>query len=643
MIAEPSPAAVGMTRYLFRSGISAKLLWGFVAMALMIGGLGGYGFYVLSAAGKIVTQTYDRTLMTVNYGRAASQVFAAMEKQLLRRRAASAVQQDAIERSLPRLAQSFSDDLAMARQHALSPREQAAIDEIAELVAKWQAHWLSLPAGADDVQSEILSSEIDADFDRLIQLTTADSATERHAALSAIADFKYTTGTAMLLALLVSGIIALFLARRIVQPLSTAAKVAERIAAGHLDTVIPRSLDDETGILLQSMSVMRDGIRTMMAREQTQRRSAQTRLADALESSREGMVLLDASGSIVIANSQVGDFFPPLAPLCREGVEFAAISDLIYEQLLRPHEAPDLFKLPANGGEFQLADNRWIRVSRSRTRDGGQFFFFSDFTEVKEREQRYREAQLEAEAASRAKSSFLANMSHELRTPLNAIIGFSEIMQRELYGKLENSNYADYIADILQSGKHLLAIINGVLDLAKSQSGKLTIHFEPVDMGEILADCVSMMREQCVRGGLMLDFTRPTEPMVVSGEPAKLRQVLLNLLSNAVKFTEPGGTIQLAARDRGDTVTVEVRDSGIGMAPDDIAIALTPFGQVDTKLARRYDGTGLGLPLAKELVELHHGSLIITSEPGVGTSITVVVPALAQGKTEVPRPESIAA
>jgi signal transduction histidine kinase len=634
-----------MLKYLFRSGISAKLLWGFVAMALMIGGLGGYGFFVLSAAGNIVSQTYDRTLMTVNYGRAASQVFTMMDKQLLRRRSAPAMQQDAIERSLPRLTQSVSDDLAMARERALSSREQSAIDGIGKLVAQWQAHWQSVPAGSDDVQSEVLSSEIDAAFNRLIQLTTADSAAERHVALSAIAAFKYTTGTAMVAALLVAAIIALFLARRIVQPLSTAAKVAERIAAGHLDTVIPRGLDDETGILLHSMSVMRDGIRTMMAREQTQRRSAQTRLTDALESSREGMILIDAGGSIVMANSQIGDFFPPLAPLCREGVEFAAISHLVYEQLLRPHEAPDLFKLPANGGEFQLTDNRWIRVSRSRTRDGGQFFFFSDFTEVKEREQRYREAQLEAEAASRAKSSFLANMSHELRTPLNAIIGFSEIMQRELYGKLANSNYSDYIADILQSGKHLLAIINGVLDLAKSQSGKLTILFEPVDMGEILAECVSMMREQCVRGGLMLDFERPTEVLAVSGEPAKLRQVLLNLLSNAVKFTEPGGTITLAARDRGDTVTVEVRDTGIGMSPEDIGVALTPFGQVDTKLARRYDGTGLGLPLAKELVELHHGSLVITSEPGVGTSITVVIPALAQAQAqaETSGTESIAA
>lgn len=227
-------------------------------------------------------------------------------------------------------------------------------------------------------------------------------------------------------------------------------------------------------------------------------------------------------------------------------------------------------------------------------------------------------------------------MSHELRTPLNAIIGFSEIIQREMFGKLENRNYAAYIADILQSGRHLLAIINGVLDLAKSQSGKLTVHFETVDLGHILVDCASMMREQCKRGDLILEFTKPTAQMLVSGEPAKLRQVLLNVLSNAVKFTEPGGRVALSARDEGDTIVVDVRDTGIGMSSDDIAVALTPFGQVDNRLARRFEGTGLGLPLAKELIELHRGTLVIDSEPGHGSTISVVVPKLAETEAVAP-------
>ena len=623
-----------------RRGISEKILLGFVAMALMIGALGGYGFYVLDAAGQIVADTYDRPLMTVNYGRAASQVFTEMEKELFRREFGGAAEQASIDEEMPRLAKTFDEDLTVARTRALSEQERGVIDDIQRQVGLWNRRWQSAPTNPDNRELQELSLGIAKAFDRLVELTTDNSFVERRKGLSSITQFKYTTMGAMALALLIAGAITFFLARRIVRPLSTAAKVADRIASGQLDTVIPRGFDDETGILLHSMSVMRDGIRTMMAREQTQRRSAQTRLVDALESSHEGMVLVDAGGSIVIANSQTGEFFPPLAPLCREGVEFSAVARLIREQLLHPEEAPDLNTLLANGGEFQLADNRWIRVSRSRTRDSGEFFFFTDFTEVKEREQRYREAQLEAEAASRAKSSFVANMSHELRTPLNAIIGFSEIIQREMFGALENTHYAAYINDILQSGRHLLAIINGVLDLAKSQSGKLTIHSETVDMGEILADCASMMRDQCTRGGLMLDFTRPSGLLLVSGEPAKLRQVLLNLLSNAVKFTEPGGQVTLQARNLGETILVDVRDSGIGMSPDDITVALAPFGQVDNRLARRYEGTGLGLPLAKELIELHNGALVIDSDPGHGTTITVVLPALV--RVEVPM-ETIAA
>ncbi|HXE16675.1 MAG TPA: ATP-binding protein [Stellaceae bacterium] len=615
-----------------RTGISAKIMMGFVAMALMIGALGGYGFYVLAAAGNIVASTYDRPLMTVNYGRSASQIFTEMDKELFRRQYASPAERDAIDREMPQLQKSFRDDLAIARERALSDRERSQIDDILMLLAQWNTSWRAAPDSPDNRALEALGVKIDHAFDSLIELTTDNSFVERRKGLSQISHFKYTTVGAVALALLMAAIVTFFLSRRIVRPLTAAANAADRIASGQLDTVIPRGFNDETGILLHSMSVMRDGIRNMMAREQTQRRSAQTRLADALEGSHEGMILIDASGSIVIANSQVGQFFPPLAPLCREGVEFSAVAHLINEQMLRPDDVPNLFSLPATGGEFQLNDNRWIRVSRSSTRDGGQFFFFTDFTEVKERERRYREAQLQAEAASRAKSSFVANMSHELRTPLNAIIGFSEIMQREMFGKLDNENYSAYIGDILQSGKHLLAIINGVLDLAKSQSGKLKINYETVDMGDILQDCASMMRDQCARGALVLDFVKPKDLMLVSGEPAKLRQVLLNLLSNAVKFTEPGGRIVLAARDQGETIVIDVADTGIGMSAEDVEIALTPFGQVDNRLARRYDGTGLGLPLAKEFVELHRGTMVVKSERGHGTTISVVLPKLEQSQ-----------
>jgi signal transduction histidine kinase len=246
---------------------------------------------------------------------------------------------------------------------------------------------------------------------------------------------------------------------------------------------------------------------------------------------------------------------------------------------------------------------------------------------VKARERRLREAQEQAEAASRAKSSFLANMSHELRTPLNAIIGFSEIMAGEMFGALGNRRYNQYSGDIVSSGRHLLAIINSVLDLAKSEAGKLEIDTQPVDLADVLADCVTMIREQCARGGLTLELSEPQAPILVMGEAQKLRQVFLNVLSNATKFTEPGGRVTVAASLAMEgTVAVSVADTGIGMSEEEIPVALAPFGQVDSRLARKFDGTGLGLPLAKALVELHEGKLAIKSARGRGTTVTVTLP-----------------
>ena len=338
--------------------------------------------------------------------------------------------------------------------------------------------------------------------------------------------------------------------------------------------------------------------------------AARRRLLDALDGAREGVVLIDAAGKIVTANRQAVAFFADAAPDLAPGADFAAAFGERCGALER--------------GEMKLGDGRWVRLSRSATAEGGFLLVVSDVTEAKEREHRLKDAQEQAEAASRAKSSFLANMSHELRTPLNAIIGFAEVMAGQMFGALGSRQYVQYSADIVGSGRHLLGIINSVLDLAKSEAGKLDLVRETVDLGEVLASCLTMVREQCARAELTIEMAELNDPQIVLGDASKLRQVFLNLLSNAVKFTEPGGTIAIATRqDAPDWVSVVVADSGIGMNPEDVAVALSPFGQVDSRLSRRYEGTGLGLPLAKALVELHGGALTIDSAPGQGTRVMV--------------------
>ena len=264
-------------------------------------------------------------------------------------------------------------------------------------------------------------------------------------------------------------------------------------------------------------------------------------------------------------------------------------------------------------------------MTGSATSEGGSIIFLSDFTHVKEREESLRRAKREAEAANASKSRFLANMSHELRTPLNAIIGFSEIISGQFFGAIANVRYLDYSHDILRSGRHLLAVINSVLDLSKSESGKMNLDAKPVDMAEVLADCIAMVREQCSEAGLMLSVSAMGQ-MPLTGDAAKLRQIFLNLLSNAVKFTEKGGSVTLGASDGPAGICVTVGDTGIGMSPEDVEIAFQPFGQVDNRLERKYEGTGLGLPLTKALVDLHGGSMVIDSARGHGTRITVTLP-----------------
>jgi signal transduction histidine kinase len=330
-------------------------------------------------------------------------------------------------------------------------------------------------------------------------------------------------------------------------------------------------------------------------------------------------------GKIVMSNSTLRGFFPAIAFELVPGTQFDTALELIQGQLA-PTQAPSEDITTSGHAELELADGRWLRMTGSATSEGGSIIFLSDFTTIKEREESLRRAKREAEAANASKTRFLANMSHELRTPLNAIIGFSEIISGQFFGEVGNDRYLDYSGDILRSGRHLLAVINDVLDLSKSEAGKMMLAARETDMREVLTDCVAMVREQCAEAGLKLTVTGMEHELPMTGDAAKLRQIFLNLLSNAIKFTEKGGDIALAARSTADSIAVTVADTGIGMDPEDVEIAFQPFGQVDNRLERRYEGTGLGLPLTKALVDLHKGSIVIDSARGKGTRITVSFP-----------------
>ena len=268
---------------------------------------------------------------------------------------------------------------------------------------------------------------------------------------------------------------------------------------------------------------------------------------------------------------------------------------------------------------------RWHEISGSRCKDsvtGAEAFLISelDVTELKEAEKR-------AEAADRAKSAFLANMSHELRTPLNAIIGFSDFI---LSGKVTGdapAKHIEYVADINESGQHLLRLINDVLDLAKVETGEMSVFLEPLGLEEIFETVERIMTPHATQKGVTLTVNPFDPAIMIQADTLRFRQVLMNLLSNAIKFTDAGGQVTLQANQCGQTVAISIRDTGIGMTEEEVKDSIKPFRQVDSSMTRRFEGTGLGLPLSKNLVEAQGGSLKIESEIEKGTEVTLSLPA----------------
>ncbi|MGH6879110.1 MAG: ATP-binding protein [Rhizomicrobium sp.] len=231
-----------------------------------------------------------------------------------------------------------------------------------------------------------------------------------------------------------------------------------------------------------------------------------------------------------------------------------------------------------------------------------------------------------ATAADQAKSQFLASMSHELRTPLNAILGFSEMLKDQEHGLFDVGRVRAYAASIFESGSHLLALIDEILDISKLDAGHLELHEEWLDLGAVVASCMQLMEIHAGKARVRLGIAVPESLPRLYADDRRIRQILLNLLSNAIKFTAEGGRVQVSISSDTGGMAVAVSDTGIGMSDGDIPVALARFGQIDSRLSRKHTGTGLGLPLSKGLAELHGGTLCIKSGAGVGTTVTVMFP-----------------
>jgi PAS domain S-box-containing protein len=389
-------------------------------------------------------------------------------------------------------------------------------------------------------------------------------------------------------------------------------------------------------------------------------KAAEARLRDAIESINEGFALFDAELRFVAFNQRLLDLYHASAPaiaagakledVLRYGAQHGEYPDVstpdeigaFVEEWMQRFRAPEPFV-----GEGRFADGRWVLASHRRTSNGGFVTVRTDITAQKQKEldlelaksqlerqaeqlvslaETLQEARLEAVQASQVKSQFLANMSHELRTPLNAILGFSDLIRNQIYGPLEPTRYREYIGMIHDSGSHLLSLINDVLDLSKVEAGKMELQVREFRSRELLSHVSSLMSDMASRRGVTLQAGGVVDCPILHADERASRQIVINLVSNAIKFTPQGGRIRVSIENAGNASKIVVADTGIGMNTEELTRALQPYGQVQSDLAVKAVGTGLGLSLVKALAELHGGQLDVRSEKGKGTTVSVTFP-----------------
>jgi len=356
-----------------------------------------------------------------------------------------------------------------------------------------------------------------------------------------------------------------------------------------------------------------------------------------VENTAEGMVSIDDKGRVEAFNpaaekifgyraeEAIGNNVSMLIPHDERAAHDKYVENSTLHAARTINQARDLFGRRKNGEEFPLE----LNVSRMPIQGQTKFIgILHDITDRKISEAGIILAQAQAELANRAKSELLANMSHELRTPLNAIIGFSQMFLGQIYGPLGNDKYHEYALDIFDSSNHLLELINDILDVSAIEAGKFELHETEIDLNRVITAMIRIIRARADRDYITIAFTAAPNKPRLRGDERRIKQVLLNILSNAVKFTQKKGLVTLKTQETAEGgLRIVISDTGIGMNKDQIALAIEKFGQVDSGLNRKQDGTGLGLPLTIALVEQHGGSLSIESELGWGTTITISLPA----------------
>jgi two-component system cell cycle sensor histidine kinase PleC len=387
---------------------------------------------------------------------------------------------------------------------------------------------------------------------------------------------------------------------------------------------------------------------------------ADQRLADAIECTSEAFVLWDKNDRLVMCNTHFQQAYGLPENVLVPGTEKSALMAAAARPVIERRIADPDHSGFSRTTEVQLADERWLQINERRTRDGGMVSVGTDISLLKRHQERLRESErrlmatigdlsssqkkLErqkaelsiananyqaekerAEAANKAKSEFLANMSHELRTPLNAILGFSEILLNGMFGPVGSPKYSEYARDIHESGKHLLNVINDILDMSKIEAGHMKIHCETIDLAPLIEESLRLTSIPAQEKSIAVT-QKVASGLSMTGDRRAVKQILLNLLSNAVKFTNEGGRVELRARYTQRGVLLTIADTGIGIPKRALGKIGQPFEQVQSQYAKSKGGSGLGLAISRSLVSLHGGTMRIRSKVGCGTVVALFIP-----------------
>ena len=502
-------------------------------------------------------------------------------------------------------------------------------------------------------ENAALSNSLTAKVASLTVAASKDITDANAKALSVVRFSTWVLVIAVMLSLISSMLIVwLYVGRNLVARLTALSDRMLALANGDLKSPLPQGGADEIGRMAEALGVFRATAIEMEEANLKEIREARARLTEAIETISEGFSLYDAEDKLIVCNSHYRELFASHADVLVPGTSFETILRTATERgLIKDAEgrrdawiAERLARHRAASETHiqRRSDGRWIQVSERKTANGGVVAIYADITELKQHEAELAAARDAADEANRTKSSFLANMSHELRTPLNAIIGYSEILQEDAADKGDKASIDD-LQKIESAGRHLLGLINNILDLSKIEAGKMDVFIEPVDIQALLKEVLSIVKPLADKSENAVEVICPADIGSFRSDQTKVKQCLLNLMSNANKFTSKGTLTLTVAREGGSQVCFRVSDTGVGMTQEQLGRLFQAFSQADASTTKRFGGTGLGLAITKHFCTMLGGDVTVESTPGKGSTFIIRLPDQSAGPAAVEAPAPVTA